>query len=395
MTAAVSDAELAALIASLQGGQPAPAVEPRCTVTDLLVAQCAHCRPAPVDDRVARIGPWISATYRGACSGCGARVEEFDEIRSDGDGGWLARCCGDTDPQPGTTVDGLVAPVPARPAGPPPSTVRELRQVLIDFERSRPRSMQKALGPSELGTPCQQQMARKLAGAPRRPITDPTWAPFQGTAVHASMEDVVAFWNTQLGRERWLAEDRLTVDPGLDGVDPIEGNGDAFDTDFGMVVDWKHVGKTALEKLRRGKRLGKPTAEQVSAEYRIQGHLYGLGHERKGRPVRFVRLVLLARSHNYDDSEEWTEEFNPDIAYLAIDRYYATVQLVDDLNVAAAPALIAAVPASPHRDTCKWCPFNRPGQPSNWDGCPGDKPLDAIVGRATDGLIAPTPQEIQ
>jgi hypothetical protein len=129
----------------------------------------------------------------------------------------------------------------------PPSTVAELRDVLIDYEAARPRSMQKELGPSELGTPCRQQIARKLAGAPRRPVTEPTWAPFQGTAVHASMEQVVAFWNAQLGRERWLAEDRLVVDPGPGHYPPVEGNGDAFDTDHAMVVDWKHVGTTALK----------------------------------------------------------------------------------------------------------------------------------------------------
>ena len=277
-----------------------------------------------------------------------------------------------------------------QPAGPPPSTVTELRQVLIDYDASRPRSMQKRLGPSELGTPCQQQMARKLAGAPRRPVDAPTWAPFQGTAVHAEMENVVAFWNTQLGRERWLAEDDLEVDPGLPDVDGIRGHGDAFDRDHGMVVDWKHVGTTALNKLRTAKRMGKPTAEQVSPEYRVQGHLYGLGHERKGRDVRHVRLVLLARSWQYDDSEEWTEAYDPDIAYLAIDRYYATVQLLLDLDVANHPAFIAAVPATPSADSCKWCPFHRPGQPAGWDGCAGDQAAqERRVDRFTDGLIAP------
>jgi len=284
------------------------------------------------------------------------------------------------------------------PAGPPPSTVKELRQVLIDYEANRPRSMQKALGPSELGTPCQQQIARKLAGAPRRPITDPTWAPFQGTAVHASMEDVVAYWNKQLGRERWLAEDQLIVDPGLPGpdgnlADGISGHGDAYDLDHQMVVDWKHVGKTALDKLRRGKRMGKPTAEQVSAEYRIQAHLYGMGHARKGRPVRHVRLVLLARSWQYDDSDEWTEPYDPWIAQQALDRYWATLDLLNSLGGPNAGDLIAAAPATPHRDTCTWCPFTRPGQPSGWDGCPGDRPPDQIVERATDGLIAPNTQE--
>ena len=285
-----------------------------------------------------------------------------------------------------------VEPVPAQVEAtePPPSTVGELRRVLIDYDASRPRSLQKRLGPSELGTPCQQQMARKLVGAPRRPVDAPTWAPFQGTAVHAEMEQVVAFWNAQLGRERWLAEDDLEVDPGLPDVEGIRGHGDAFDTDWDTVVDWKHVGTTALNKLRTAKRMGKPPAEQVSPEYRVQGHLYGLGHERKGRRVRFVRLVLLARSWQYDDSDEWTEPYDPDIAYLAIDRYYATVQLLLDLDVANNPAFIGGVPATPSSDSCKWCPFHRPGQPTGWDGCAGDTAKhERRLDRFTDGLIAP------
>ncbi|WP_329013120.1 hypothetical protein OG271_03835 [Micromonospora rifamycinica] len=274
------------------------------------------------------------------------------------------------------------------PDGPPPSTVAELRQVLIDYDASRPRSLQRRLGPSELGTPCQQQMGRKLAGAPRRPITDPTWAPFQGTAVHAEMEQVVAFWNAQLGRERWLAEDDLEVDPGLEDVEGIRGHGDAFDLDHGMVVDWKHVGTTQLNKLRTAKRLEKPTAEQVSAEYRVQAHLYGLGHQRKGRDVRHVRLVLLARSWQYDDSDEWTEAYDPDVAYRAIDRYYATVQMLLDLDVAANPAFIAGIPATPSKGACHWCPFNRPGQPTNWEGCAGDTATHSRrIDRFADGLI--------
>jgi hypothetical protein len=273
------------------------------------------------------------------------------------------------------------------PAG-PPSTIAELRQVLIDFEANRPRSMQKELGPSELGTPCQQQIARKLAGAPRRPITEPTWAPFQGTAVHASMEDVVAFWNGRLGRDRWLAEDRLTAIETLPGVDggPAEypavvGNGDAYDQDHDMVVDWKHVGVTALKKLRAAKRAGKPAREQVSQEYRVQGHIYGKGHANKGRPVKYVRLVLLARSHSFDDSEEWTEPYDERIADWAITRYWGVVDL---LHVQG----LDAVPASPSNDACHWCPFRRGGQPSDWHGCAGDEAVtDRAYARAGNGLL--------
>jgi hypothetical protein len=278
----------------------------------------------------------------------------------------------------------------------PPSTVAELRDVLIQFEANRPRSMQKELGPSELGTPCQQQIARKLAGAPQRPITAPTWAPWQGTCVHAGMEEVLRFWNAQLGRERWIIEERLTAAGALPGVadhpgyPAVEGNGDAYDTDHDEVVDWKYVGTTALEKLRTAKRLGKPPREQVSQEYRVQGHIYGAGHAAKGRPVKSVKLVLLARSWQFDDSEEWSEPYDQRIADWAIERYYGVVDLVHALDVAHQPDAVAAVPASPSSEACKWCVFHRGGQPSDWHGCAGD--VDATqraVDRLTDGLIAP------
>lgn len=394
-TTPVSDAELSALIAGLGATSPVPnPASTRCAVTELLADQCAHCRPAAEPDgEPSDLGPWFPARYPGECAGCGSHFGEGDLIRADGQLGWLTACCSGTDPV--NPADGLITstlPPATRPAGPAPSTVRELRQVLIDFEAARPRSMQKALGPSELGTPCQQQIARKLAGAPRRPVTEPTWAPFQGTAVHASMEDVVAFWNRQLGRERWLAEDRITAIEALPGVaggpdyPAVAGSGDAFDTDHDMVVDWKYVGSTALDKLRNGIRLGKPVADQVSAEYRIQAHLYGMGHANKGRPVRFVRLVLLARSWKYDDSCEWTEPYDPAIAQAAIDRYWATVDLVHSLGGPTCGDLIAAVPATPG-DACRWCPFFAPGQATNWAGCGGNRSPEKHTQLAAAGLI--------
>jgi hypothetical protein len=322
----------------------------------------------------------------GCRANCGERLDPVLIDRPDGSG--LHMLCNEPalPPEPAPTLFDTPAAPPvmtSAPAGPPASTIAELRQVLIDYDASRPRSMQVALGPSELGTPCQQQIARKLAGAPRRPVTAPTWAPWQGTAVHAEMEKVVAFWNNQLGRERWLAEDDLVVD------DEIRGHGDAYDLDDGMVVDWKYVGNTALNKLRTAKRLGKEPRQQVSQEYRIQAHLYGYGHEKKGRDVRYVRLVLLARSWQYDDSDEWTEAYKPELAVWAIDRYYAVQDLMKSLDVEHNRDAVALVPASPSSDACKWCPFHRPGQPSSWAGCAGDVAAHSRrVERFADGLIA-------
>lgn len=278
----------------------------------------------------------------------------------------------------------LYADLTSTPApSPPPSTITELRQVLMDYDASRPRSLQTSLGPSELGAPCQAQIARKLAGAPRRPVTAPTWAPWQGTAVHAEMENVLAFWNAQLGRDRWIAEDDLQIDA------EIHGHGDAYDTDTDTVVDWKYVGTTALKNLRAARRAGKPPAEQVSAEYRTQGHLYGVGHERKGRPVKHVRLVLLARSWQYDDSDEWTEEWQPDVAFAALDRYYATKDLLRAFDVAANPHMITLVASAPSEHSCAWCPFHDPTRPSGWDSCQGHtRSAERAVSRFGNGLVA-------
>lgn len=257
---------------------------------------------------------------------------------------------------------------------PPPSTVGELRQVFMDYEASRPRTLQVRLGPSEIGTPCQQQMARKLAGAPQRPILEPQWAPWLGTAGHTSMSDeVLPFWNKQLGENRWAAEDDLEVEPGRDGIDGIRGHGDAFDELHGTVVDWKFLGNYSLDKLRTARRRGLPVSEWVSPEYRVQTHLYGRGHARKGRDVRWVRLVLFARtSARYDDSEEWTEAYDPAIAERAIERYFDTARLTRELDLEHHPDQIAVVPANPSIDTCKFCPFHRPDRKvTDWSSCSG------------------------
>jgi hypothetical protein len=42
-------------------------------------------------------GPWITARFDSDCDECGAEMFEGDEIRSDGEGSWIGRCCGDDD----------------------------------------------------------------------------------------------------------------------------------------------------------------------------------------------------------------------------------------------------------------------------------------------------------
>ena len=43
------------------------------------------------------LGPWITARFDGECDECGDLIMEGDQIRSDGEGGWLCENCGDDD----------------------------------------------------------------------------------------------------------------------------------------------------------------------------------------------------------------------------------------------------------------------------------------------------------
>lgn len=70
--------------------------EIRCSVTELITSQCAHCRPTPEPDpfdEPSDRGPWFHASYRGECAECGDEFEAGDLIRADGNGGYVADCC--------------------------------------------------------------------------------------------------------------------------------------------------------------------------------------------------------------------------------------------------------------------------------------------------------------
>lgn len=257
---------------------------------------------------------------------------------------------------------GDAVPVPGRfevaqPATPQPpaSTIGELHDLLLSHEANSARSRQKKIGPSEIGIECQRALAYKLVGTPEQPDLRVPWAPIQGTAMHDYIADALTAHNTLLGRDRWIVEERVWPN------DDISGSGDALDTDTGTVIDWKLVGDTSITKYRR----------QMRPEYRIQAHLYGLGHERAGRDVRWVRIVCLSRGWDFGKSWEWTEPYNAEVAFRALDRMYATEELITQLDVAATPALWGAIPATPTKE-CRYCRYFRPTIPADSTGCPGN-----------------------
>lgn len=186
-----------------------------------------------------------------------------------------------------------------------------------DFERmllheitNQPRSLQKRIGPSEIGTPCDHCLAAKLAGWQPTQQGIP-WASTVGTAIHSLLEDFV--WNHQLGQEppyRYYTEQTVTV--GQIGGQDITGSIDLLDVAVGATVDYKCVAKTSLQKYKR---------EGPSQTYRVQAHLYAKGANAAGIKTDTVSICFLPRaSNNFYERHWWSEPYNPQIAEDALAR---------------------------------------------------------------------------
>lgn len=234
----------------------------------------------------------------------------------------------------------------------------ELLGVVEDAIASQPRSLQKAIGPSEIGHPCARRIAYKLAGAPEVNTGRLTpWKPAIGTAVHAWLDEVFTAANERqpdyhtTGGRYWC-EVRVTV--GEIAGRPVEGNSDLYVD--GTVLDFKITGD---EMLRGYKRNG------PGAQYRAQAHLYGRGHQRAGRPVHTVAIWFLPRNQELRQNYYWSEPYDEQVAIAALDRVEGIAKLVGALGAAAA-GLLPATEAY-----CSGCPFFRPGSTDLATGCPG------------------------
>ncbi|GAA0638062.1 hypothetical protein GCM10010174_69880 [Kutzneria viridogrisea] len=229
-----------------------------------------------------------------------------------------------------------------------------LRQVVIDTDRHAPRSVQVALGPSEIGEPCARKLAYRLMDETRTNADSDPWAAIIGTAVHAWLADAFEAANTRLGRIRYLVERRVEVRPGL------TGSCDLFDADTMTVIDHKVVGTT---KMREYRLQGPPP------HYRAQAHLYGVGYANLGLPVREVALAFYPRGGLLSGLHVWSEPFDPAIAQAALDRHDQVLALVDTLDVERNPANYRHLPATPSHG-CTYCPWFKPGTDTG-RGCPG------------------------
>ena len=151
-----------------------------------------------------------------------------------------------------------------------------LRKVVIEHAAHAPRTLQKALGPSEIGSPCDRNVVAKLTSMPRtNHIMDP-WPAIVGTAIHSWLAEAFEADNERSNYVRWLAEFRVHPHP------DHPGTGDLYDFFEEAVVDHKGIyvdtpiatpdGWTTVGKLSVGDRVfgsdGKPC--RVTKTYPIQ-----------------------------------------------------------------------------------------------------------------------------
>lgn len=226
-------------------------------------------------------------------------------------------------------------------------------QVLDDYvdviQRSiaaHPRSLQKRIGPSEVGMDCTRRLIHKLAGDDEPEDGRIPWKPAIGTAMHSQLEEWFNADNAAYDpMQRWICEDRVSVGE-VDGIGEITGSTDLFDTYTCTVLDHKIVGNSTLTKYRN---------HGPSRQYRTQAHLYGRGWVRRGWPVTRVAICFLPREGEWSKRYLWTEPYDEQVALDALDRLGMLVNLIR--VVGKDTALAAYEPCdSPF---CPWCKAER------------------------------------
>lgn len=236
---------------------------------------------------------------------------------------------------------------------------RDYLATITDAITNHPRSLQKAIGPSEIGDPCDRRIGYKLLQHPERP-QQPNWLATIGTGVHSWLEEQFdqASYRMVVGgadEERWLTETRVTVGY-VPGLGFIEGSCDLYDRHTATVIDHKIVGPTALKKYK---------AAGPGDQYRTQAHLYGQGWAARGHRVERVMIAFLPRNAPLDGAYLWSEPFDPQIAQQGLQR----LARIHGAIAAVGPAVLAALPiADAH---CGHCPFLAIGSTDPTRGCPG------------------------
>lgn len=265
-----------------------------------------------------------------------------------------------------TWVPSTLPPKLMQRGGNPTVLGRELLGIIGDAIANQPRSLQRKIGPSEIGHPCPRRLGYKLLGAPdfntRQGVP---WKPFIGTCVHTELGNIFdrnnLAYSAQVspGDERWYVEHKVGS-VGQVGPDEIDGSCDLYDRVTCTVIDWKIVGPAPLKSYR---------ASGPGMQYHSQAHLYGRGwHRHWGLPVDTVMIAFLPRNDELDKAHIWWEPYDERVALDALAR-------VNAIHTATTALGIDAIKQLPTADAyCYRCPYYNPDSSGPRHGCPGHAP---------------------
>lgn len=217
-----------------------------------------------------------------------------------------------------------------------------LQKALSLLEKSiktQPRTLQRTIGPSEIGDPCIHCKAARLAGWTRIDTTTP-WLPFIGTAIHAQLEKIF----TNLGDE-WKTETKVTV--GTMNGTSITGTCDLYHVPSGTVIDWKTTSTSGLTNAKNN---------NIRPQHITQAHLYGRGWENQGHKVNTVALIFLPRTGNLHHAATWHQPYNPTIAIDALAEITALDTAITTLRTHNPTSLDEWISGLPRAEGCYNCP---------------------------------------
>lgn len=194
----------------------------------------------------------------------------------------------------------------------------KLTEIITWFDDQSPRSKQQAIGPSEIGDPCDRRIGYRLADVPVCNNKFDPWAGIVGTALHSWLDKAVSAWVQATGDRAWSTESTLVLN------EFVQGHSDLYNSDYQAVIDWKSASKDVIRTCQ---------LHGPSAGYMIQTHLYGYMFEQAGRPVSKVALVFLPRAGWLRDMYVWSAPYDRSVAEHALSRLYGIAHKVVTLDV--------------------------------------------------------------
>lgn len=237
-----------------------------------------------------------------------------------------------------------------------------------------PRSLQVEPGPSEIGHPCTQRLARKKLDWTKVNEGGDPMASIDGVAFHAWVAEAFTGASTDDGIE-WLVEKRLQIAPGLAGSCDLARH--AVKAGILDVFDWKRSSASRIEKYQ---------TEGIPPEYAAQTQLYGYGFEQLGYTVRDVALVFIPRGGQLDDMWIHAAPYDRSKAVAALDRLEAITQALIALDPEQHPERWSYFAMAPSF-ACNWCPWYAPGTQDLSLGCPSE-PSAVNPRTSVESLIA-------